>query len=59
MSLLLIKGDFFLLCRKVSFPWFEALELDGSDRTEQIYIVVVLVWLGCMLVVYYCRILGA
>ena len=45
MSLLLIKGDFFffLLCRKVSFPWFEALELDGSDRSEQIYIVVVLV----------------
>ena len=44
MSLLLIKGDFFfLLCRKVSFPWFEALELNGSDRAEQIYIVVVLV----------------
>ena len=50
MSLLLIKGKI-LLCRKVSFPWFEAIELDGSDRTEQIYDVVVL---GCRFLMSYC-----
>ena len=49
MSLLLIKGEY-LLCRKDSFPWFEALELDGSERTEQIYDVVVL---GCRFLMSY------
>ena len=49
MSLLLIKGEY-LLCRKDNFPWFEALELDGSERTEQINDVVVL---GCRFLMSY------